>query len=1852
MKKTLSVLVLLVLGLVGLKAQTPQFSNGGLGTFTSSNAFPLSSTTSTRVQWLHRPADFGAQITPGLITKIYLGSLSTVSSTTFTNLTVSIGETSIDTVTPTFITGLTQAYQAPSTVFNNITSGGWIEITLQTPIFYSGIQNLFVDVSQSGYTSGISMAQNSSTGPRRIWGNNAAATGAGTGLVRFGFDLLPNQAQHDAGISSILQPLNFCPNTFNNVNVRLRNYGKTPLTSVNINWTLNGLAQNPFFFTGYLDTLLGSGPKDTVLTLGNILFTGTNPYTISAWTTLPNGFADTVFFNDTAYRVVAPALAGTITVGTGAGFNYASLADMAAAMSAGGVCGPVLVNIDSASGPYFGQVNFNNIVGANATNTVTINGNGAVISAAPTTTNKAVISLSNADYFTFDRLRLVGTDINNGFGFHLRNGSDFVTIQNCDINLSAITSTSTLNSAGIVSSSSTAGTTDDGNNANFLTIQNNTIRGGASGGPFYGIYLNGSGSSGVTATNCKILNNNLVDFYGQGILLDKTDSCLVFGNSISKPTINTTTSTTFYGVYCFGANTAGVRIERNSIHSPFSGYPSSTSVAYGIWIGNDAVAAAPTLVANNVIYNINSTGTVYGLYNGSADHCRMVYNTVNLNVLPSSGITRGFYQLTTATGISFLNNIISVTRGGSGAAHCIYLGTTTSTVTSNNNLYFTANGASVGFFTSSFATLANWQTANSNAYDQNSVFTDPSFVGAGPLLIPNAGLGNNIAIPQSDVSTDFLGNPRNATNPDPGAFEFTPAPNDAGAIAIHPVAFCPGNTPLFVRVRNFGTANLTSVQATLVINGLTAGSGTFIGSLATGQDTLVSVGSYNFLNNTNYNIIAYTSLPNGVPDITNLNDTTSRLNVQAALSGIVTIGGAGADFATLGSLGSIIASSSLCGPLEIQITGNTVETTGLILPTIPGNFPITIKPVGGVRTISGSVAGALIRLNGTDQVTIDGNIGGVRSLIINNTNSSANSAGIFVSSQGPANGCERVAIRNVEIQGGSNVTTSTFGIIAGGTAISTTSQGDNNDFLLIENNLVRNSYFGIFTRGTIGGLLDSLIIRNNSVGDTLLANSVTFKGIDVQNSTGGLITGNLIRNMELTTFVSIAAIEVGGSGNGNAISRNRIIGVRQLSTSGYGAYGINLIGGSNHLVVNNMISGVHTLNYSTTSTTFNGFGIRITSGTAHQIYYNSVNMYGNYSNTTASGASNAAFCITSTVVTGIDVRNNIFANKTVSSNTTGAVNFMSVWLPSGYTFGTSNFNHNAYFIPSSSIQHFIGKVGLTAGAGNSVDLNAWRLVTQVGNPLNDVNSQPGNNGSPLFVSDDSLDFASGTLTPAESGGSPIASLGTPNIDFRGISRPAGTGSAPDIGALEFSGLLGDFAGPVIDTVFFSPTGSQCIGTARTVTVQVTDLTGIDTVQIIYTVNAGAPIVAQMTLSGLNTYAGTIPVLGSSLISFRVRAVDSSPLANFSISTSRQYQDEIIGDGLAASTTTPTINVGDSARLSVFSPLLGQLKITEIVMFRTGTGATNPYPAYIPTGPDDFVEISNLSTGSVNLSGFVFEIYGSGARPPYTFPSSAIIPAGSVLVLHLGTGTDNPSNLYFTTGGSSNAISSGGATGIVLKNSTGVVIDAVAFNGYTFTAITGVTSANWNGPGAPSPSGNAGSQLLGADQNSSANWSGTAVTPGTLGTFNTGLVTSNPLSVSWFYNGVNIGSSASLTTNPILIAGQNAFIVVVSDSLCSASDTVIVNVVIPSGVSVHFSSSKVIFYPNPAREDVLISLPHEFIGNPGITLTDLSGKLHTPVYTLAPNNKEIKLDLRRLASGLYVVKILVDEEVYTIKIAKE
>ena len=109
-------------------------------------------------------------------------------------------------------------------------------------------------------------------------------------LSKFSFKI-----SNDAGISSISNPFGpgFCPGT-DTVKVKLKNYGSDNLTKVNIQWSINHQTQTTYEWTGLLK------PDSTVLvSLGAINFLAGND-TIKAWTSMPNGFRDSIPQNDMA----------------------------------------------------------------------------------------------------------------------------------------------------------------------------------------------------------------------------------------------------------------------------------------------------------------------------------------------------------------------------------------------------------------------------------------------------------------------------------------------------------------------------------------------------------------------------------------------------------------------------------------------------------------------------------------------------------------------------------------------------------------------------------------------------------------------------------------------------------------------------------------------------------------------------------------------------------------------------------------------------------------------------------------------------------------------------------------------------------------------------------------------------------------------------------------------------------------------------------------------------------------------------------------------------------------------------------------------------------------------------------------------------------------------------------------------------------------------------------------------------------------------------------------------------------------------------------------------------------------
>ncbi len=682
---------------------------------------------------------------------------------------------------------------------------------------------------------------------------------------------------NDAGVVSITSPTTpIAPNVSVPVTVTIKNFGTSNLTGATMGFSVNGVTVvNNVPFTGNLPL----NQTSAAITLGNYTFPA-GTYTLKAWTRLPNGATDGDNFNDTmrVSLISCTALTGTYTINKNAvpsATNFPSVALAAQAISSCGVSGPVTFNVVANSGPYSELVELGIISGASATNTITFEGNGNILTAMTSTAKLGVITFNGADFVKFNNFVInVDPTAGNASAVHFMNASDNNTISNSTLNIPLASTSSTVN--GI-----TTGTTvsSAGNNTNGSKFINNVINGG-----YYAIRLNGN-TNGVDAANNQITGNTFKDSYIYNIYLSNTSGTLIENNNISRP--SRTNVSTFYGVYATGINT-GMVISRNRIHNTHDAATSLTGSVYGIYLtGADAPVGSENIIKNNLIYNINSTGTIYALYNSSSDGAHYYHNTIDINTPNGTSVIRGFYQITSATNIKFVNNIITIS-GGTGAKHALYFGTTASTIISNNNDLY-APGGTVGYYGVDFATLALWQTANNNAYDQASVSVDPIYVDvATGNLMPTSVAVNNIGQP-TPVTNDILGSPRSTTTPDLGAYEFTLNPNDVGVSAVSGAASgcgLSGTQVITATIKNYGTATQTSVPVSLWVNGtnLTPTPEVWTGTLApNGTATHTFAAKANLATAGQYVISAVTSLTG---DLNAGNNADTLIVTNALMAGL------------------------------------------------------------------------------------------------------------------------------------------------------------------------------------------------------------------------------------------------------------------------------------------------------------------------------------------------------------------------------------------------------------------------------------------------------------------------------------------------------------------------------------------------------------------------------------------------------------------------------------------------------------------------------------------------------------------------------------------------------------------------------------------------------------------------------------------------------------------------------------------------------------------------------------------------------------------------------------------------------
>ncbi|TDH27944.1 hypothetical protein EXU57_05620 [Segetibacter sp. 3557_3] len=231
------------------------------------------------------------------------------------------------------------------------------------------------------------------------------------------------------------------------------------------------------------------------------------------------------------------------------------------------------------------------------------------------------------------------------------------------------------------------------------------------------------------------------------------------------------------------------------------------------------------------------------------------------------------------------------------------------------------------------------------------------------------------------------------------------------------------------------------------------------------------------------------------------------------------------------------------GSITIEVTGTTIETTrATINASGTGSAlynAITIKPAGGASAISGDVAGALIDLNGADNVTIDGLNTGGNSLTISNSNSTA---GAEVCTIRFTNDATNNLVSRVTISG-ANVST------ASGTVLFGTGTATGNDDNTISNCTIAD------------------VAGGNPVNGIYSLGNVT---PGVENS-GNTISGNHVANF-FHPDLGTAGILLAGGNTDWLISANRLFqtAARTFTTAGVHR-AIQITSGNNYRILGNII---------------------------------------------------------------------------------------------------------------------------------------------------------------------------------------------------------------------------------------------------------------------------------------------------------------------------------------------------------------------------------------------------------------------------------------------------------------------------------------------------------------------------------------------------------------------------------------------------------------------------------------------------------------------------------------------------------
>lgn len=1073
--------------------------------------------------------------------------------------------------------------------------------------------------------------------------------------------------------------------------------------------------------------------------------------------------------------------AGTYTINANlpsSATNFIDFASVIQAISCG-VAGDVIFNVDSNT--YVGKLEFSNIPNTGPTKTITFNGNKSKIthtSGASDPTNY-VILIKDANYITFNNFVIeLNSASTKGAVVSFWN-ANYNTIKNCKI-IGDMSGTGSTYAGIVFSGSATSPTT--ATNAKYNIIEDNEIYGG-----YYGITL--VGTTATTNVNGNTIRRNTIrDFYLYGIYNAAADSTQIISNNIHR--LNRLTVSTGYGVY-LATNSQYLTISKNKIHDFFPNTPTSTSTSVGIYFtSTDALVGKEALVSSNLIYNTGNNGTNYGIQNTGSNGTFIYHNTIVLDHPNSTaGVGYGIYQTTAASNINIRNNIISITKGGSGVKNALYFATTTSTIICNyNNLYVNTSVSGTGaknignWGTTGYGTLLLWQGANASAFDQNSLSEVANF---NANYVPNNTTLDNSGVFISTVTDDINGAIRNVTTPDIGAYEFSPILNDASVTLItNPGAsLCPGLTTIGVKVKNFGLNTMTSVMVNWSINNIAQpvySSGVL--NLPIGTDTTLEIGTYNFISGVNYDITIWSSSPSGGADNVPANDTIRKLNLKTGFAGVVTVGGVGANYPTITAAVHDLQTLGICGPITINVNPNAGPYLEQVsINPIPGTSSVNRVTFKGNNAeiryeTNNTNLRSVVSLNGADYITID-------SFIINGYRGALTTNYAWGVSMSAGSHFNKI-INNIISVSDSTSSSNYAGIVLSGSTTSSTTAGEFK-YDTIENNIVSGGYYGITLCGTSGS---SALSRGNVIKGNRVRNAYYYTMyLSYQDS---LMVKNNDLSMQTRTVTSVThyVLDMIGIGAKAEIAGNKIhdyfIATPTITGTCYIVYNgtVDNIIGSETMVYNNNIynMGGNVSYYGLYNTGCDGFG-----------YYHNTVVLDHPAATTA--FSYAVY--QTTLASNITYKNNnIFVNRG------GVGSDVGMYFATNTSLITSDYND--IYVPNGNVGYWNALVPTLA---------AWKSANSTSPyDLNSISADPLLNSSKINI---------------PQAGSPIINAGTQisSIQFDLLGNPR-SGTSPYLGSYE---LNGDYSGPVLT---FVPILNSANTTGNTLTgfLTATDIAGIDT----------------------------------------------------------------------------------------------------------------------------------------------------------------------------------------------------------------------------------------------------------------------------------------------------------------------------------------------------------------------------------------------------------------------------------------